>query len=696
MYKKTILAVCIAAILPLMMGCHDNDDNHTTVKPPIELPKPPIGIPGEVGPSDALQSFTSATLFNQDNQIVDHNDFDPGTGSMSLSFFFKAPAISGTHSMIRKGNQFGADEGYNVFIDNKIIYFRSKIGGVKSDAKLNISKLKPDSWHHFVGVINQDSATGKMELWVDGVKATENHEGPSFTPAELNTSNDIIVTQNESGQIIDDLRFFGRVLTQADVDTFVKKSNQAPEATIIYSPLGGKKFQFYGDINDPEGEVMSYWWDMGDGTTYSSFSGEHEYQYGGKYAVKLAVTDPWRAETIVEKSVEVEGKPSPYFESVVFKHGEGAYACYRIPTIIKSGNGDLLAFSEGRVSSCADHGDIDVVMKRSTDNGKTWGNTNQVADFGNKAAQNMSVVYDEFYPQVDADGAAILDDNGNQKLGLIVLVWNNANGNEHDVASGKAERRAMLITSLDHGVTWSAVRDITDAVRVPDQKMHIPPTGHAIQLTTPQAKTDGVHGRLFFAAQYSPEGQSSGAYNENYAFWSDDHGETWVRGAQIIGESLNEVQAVELANGHVMLNSRNYRPTWGNHRAVTISEDYGVSYGSTVDDDELITPRVAATILRYTREDIHDKNRLLFANPASTSGRQNMTVKMSYDEGESWTVSKNITTGSAAYSDLVIQQDMNIGLLWEDNVDEIRYSSFDLDWLTKGEDALELNKFKNK
>ncbi|WP_232584256.1 hypothetical protein [Photobacterium carnosum] len=90
MYKKTILAVCITAILPLMVGCHDNDGNHTTVKPPIELPKPPIGIPGEVGPSDALQSFTSATLFNQDNQIVDHNDFDPGTGSMSLSFFFIA------------------------------------------------------------------------------------------------------------------------------------------------------------------------------------------------------------------------------------------------------------------------------------------------------------------------------------------------------------------------------------------------------------------------------------------------------------------------------------------------------------------------------------------------------------------------------------------------------------------------------
>lgn len=320
----------------------------------------------------------------------------------------------------------------------------------------------------------------------------------------------------------------------------------------------------------------------------------------------------------------------------------------------------------------------------------------QIADFGAKAAQNMSAVYDDFYPHVDANGAAILDENGNQKLGQMVLIWNNANGNEHQVASGAAERRAMLITSLDHGVTWSAERDITDAVRVPNQKMHIPPTGHAIQLTTPQAEIDGVHGRLFFAAQYSPDGQSSGAYNKNYAFWSDDHGETWVRGAQILGESLNEVQAVELANGHVMLNSRNYRSSWGNRRAVTISEDYGVSYGETVDDDELITPRVAATILRYTREDIHDKNRLLFANPASTSGRQNMTVRMSYDEGESWTVSRNITTGAAAYSDLVIQEDMNIGLLWEDNVDEIRYSSFDLDWLTEGKDALELSKFKNK
>ncbi|WP_236632981.1 exo-alpha-sialidase [Endozoicomonas elysicola] len=693
MYKKTILAVCVAAVLPLMVGC-DNDDDNTVVQPPIELPKPPTGTPGEVGPGDALHSFTSAVLFEQDNQIADHDDLDPGTGSMSLSFFFKAPATSGTHQVVRKGNLTGGDTGYNVFIANDFIYFRSNIAGVKSDAKLSISDLSPDSWHHFVGVINQDSDTGKMELWVDGVKATEHHEGPSFTPAELNTPDAVIVTQNDGGQVIDDLRFFNRVLTQAEVDSFVNESNQPPEAAIISSSLGGKKFLFYGDVSDPEGEEMTYRWDMGDGTIYNSFSFEHEYQYGGRYTVKLAVSDPWRAETIVEQSFEVEGEPSPYYESVAYRHGEGAYACYRIPTIVKSGNGDLLAFAEGRTSSCADHGNIDVVMRRSTDNGKTWGAIEQIADFGDKAAQNMSAVYDEFYPQVDTDNNPILDEHGNQKMGQMVLVWNNADGNEHQVASELAERRAMLITSLDHGETWSAERDITDAVRIPDQTMHIPPTGHAIQLTTPQAETDGVHGRLFFAGQYSPEGQTSGVYNQNYAFWSDDHGETWVRGTQILGENLNEVQAVELANGHIMFNSRNYRPTANKRRAVTITEDYGVSYGPTVDDDELITPTVASTILRYTREDMHDKNRLLFANPASTSGRQNMTVRMSYDEGENWTVSRNITTGPSAYSDLVIQEDMNIGLLWEDNVDEIRYSSFDLEWLTEGKDTLDLSKFK--
>ncbi|KEI73304.1 hypothetical protein GV64_23590 [Endozoicomonas elysicola] len=685
----------MAAVLPLMVGC-DNDDDNTAVqppKPPIDVPLPPTGTPGEVGPSDALQTFTSIELSEQNNTIADHDELDPGAGSMSLSFFFKAPATMGVNQVVHKGNDIGSNLGYNVFIQDDIIYFRSNIAGARSDKKLALADVNFDrkGWNHLVGVINQEGDRGEMELWVNGVKATLHHEGADFAKGTLNTTSSVNVVQNSRGQQVDDLRFFNRVLTEAEVQSFVNEANQPPTAGIVSASLGGKKHLFYADVSDPEGEELSYRWEMGDGTVYNDFSFEHEYQYGGRYTVKLTVTDPWRAQAVSERFYDIEGEPSPYQKNIVFNHGEGAYACYRIPMIIKSGNGDLLAFVEGRTNSCYDYGNIDVVMKRSSDNGKTWGETQQIADFGDQAAQNMSAVYDEFYPQVDADGNPILDEHGNQKMGQIVLVWNNANGNEHDVASENAERRAMVITSLDHGKTWSAERDITDAVRVPDQNMHIPPTGHAIQLTTPAAETDGVHGRLFFAGQYSPENQSSGVYNQNYAFWSDDHGETWTRGTQILGENLNEVQAVELANGHIMFNSRNYRPTANHRRAVTITEDYGISYGPTIDDDELITPTVASTILRYTREDTHDKNRLLFANPASITAREHMTVRMSYDEGDTWTVSKQITDGFSAYSDLVIQENMDIGLLWEENngsIYDIYYSSFTLDWLTDGADTL--------
>lgn len=429
---------------------------------------------------------------------------------------------------------------------------------------------------------------------------------------------------------------------------------------------------------------------MGDGSVYNSFSFEHEYEYGGNYTVKLTVTDPWRADATSEQTVEIDGAPAPYRESVVFQHGTDGYGAFRIPTIIKSGNGDLLAFSEGRINGTADYGDIDVVMRRSTDNGKTWGELAMLADHGDKPAQNMSAVYDEFYEHRDEFGNVLTDENGSPKTGQVVLVWNNATGDEHAVASGTAERKALVKTSLDHGLTWSVQKDITAQVRVTrdNQKMHIPPTGHAIQLTTQAAKDAGVHGRLFFAGQWSPESENGGAGNHNYAFWSDDHGVTWEQGGLIEGQKLNEVQAVELANGFIMFNSRNYRGSASSRRAVTISEDFGTSFGPTFDDDELITPTVASTIIRYTREDTHDKNRLLFANPAHDASRRNMTVRMSYDEGQNWVISKQITKGAAAYSDLVIQENMDIGLLWEDNSSQIRYSSFTLDWLTDGLDSI--------
>lgn len=271
MYKKTILAVCVAAVLPLMVGC-DNDDDNTVVQPPVTpdagLPLAPVGKPTSVGPSDALQTFTSAQLTEQSNMIGDHDELDPGTGSLSLSFFMKAPVTGGLHQVIYKGNNSSGLAGYNAYISAGTLYFRTLIGEQRTDAGFDISKLDSSKWHHIVGVINQDDSNGKVELWVNGEKAAEisgEYTNPTFTSGELNTGDNVVVTQTDSGQLIDDLRFFNRALTQTEVNSFTNPENQVPTAGIFSTSLGGNKHLFYADVSDPEGEELSYRWEMGDG-----------------------------------------------------------------------------------------------------------------------------------------------------------------------------------------------------------------------------------------------------------------------------------------------------------------------------------------------------------------------------------------------------------------------------------------------
>ena len=174
----------------------------------------------------------------------------------------------------------------------------------------------------------------------------------------------------------------------------------------------------------------------------------------------------------------------------------------------------------------------------------------------------------------------------------------------------------------------------------------------------------------------------------SHIIYSDDHGETWKLGG-VIRPKVNECQVVELADGKgtLLLNMRSYFNR--NRRTHAISHDGGMTWSDPVDVPELIEPVCQAGIIRFSTTEKHDKNRILFSNPASKK-REMLTIKISCDEGQTWPNGKLINTGPSAYSDLAVSSDMDIYCLYERGQEHpyetITCAKFNLDWLTEGED----------
>jgi len=169
-----------------------------------------------------------------------------------------------------------------------------------------------------------------------------------------------------------------------------------------------------------------------------------------------------------------------------------------------------------------------------------------------------------------------------------------------------------------------------------------------------------------------------------HVFGSNDHGKTWFFIDNPITPA-DESKIVELANGDLMINSRVNKNE--GKRYVHISSDEGATW-KTLPEPNLIDPGCNASIIRYTSvEDGFEKNRLLFSNAKSDKERVNMTVRLSYDEGKTWTEGKTIYEGGSAYSSLTILKNGDIGLFFEkDDYKKNTFVSFSLKWLTDGKD----------
>ncbi len=351
-----------------------------------------------------------------------------------------------------------------------------------------------------------------------------------------------------------------------------------------------------------------------------------------------------------------------------FVSGTDGYHTYRIPALIVTRKGMLLAFCEGRKNGRSDTGDIDLLVKRSTDGGRTWSGHQIVWDDGANTCGNPC-------PAVD------------QTTGVIWLpmTWNHGQDEEREINTGTSRdtRRAFICSSEDDGLTWSKPKEITAFVKRPEWRWYATGPGVGIQLQQGQWK-----GRLLIPCDHTDPSPGDPAGDRSHVIFSDDHGETWQLGGTI-SPGVNECQVVELADGTLMMNMRNYGRV-KNTRAVATSKDGGMTWSAVRYDPVLVEPVCQASFLRYTRQPPGDCNRLLFSNPAPADivRRRDMTVRMSCDEGQTWSVQRVLWAGPAAYSCLAALPSGDIACLFEAGdkqaYERITFACFERDWLTRG------------
>jgi sialidase-1 len=345
----------------------------------------------------------------------------------------------------------------------------------------------------------------------------------------------------------------------------------------------------------------------------------------------------------------------------VYLAGEGPYHTYRIPSVIATPKGALLAFAEGRREGAGDAGDIDLVLKRSEDLGATWSSMQIVGDDGPNTVGNPC-------PVVDARAGTI----------WLLTTHNLGSDGERDIVAGTSRggRTVWAMKSDDDGRTWSRPADITASVKEPGWTWYATGPGVGIQI---------AGGRLVVPANHAEAG--SGVHR-SHLILSDDGGKSWSPGASA-DPGTNESQVVELADGRLMLNMRNHPALPENYRMVATSADRGRTLSKAAPDRALVEPPAQASLIRLTTQKASDRNRLVFANPAS-SKRERLTVRVSYDEGATWPVARVIHEGPSAYSSLVSLPDRTIGLLFERGVrspyESIAFTRLTLEALTGSKD----------
>ncbi|MBN1997337.1 exo-alpha-sialidase [candidate division KSB1 bacterium] len=354
----------------------------------------------------------------------------------------------------------------------------------------------------------------------------------------------------------------------------------------------------------------------------------------------------------------------PYLEqNTVFTSGIDGYSTYRIPSLLVTRQGTVLAFCEGRKFGQHDSGDVDLLVKRSLDGGRTWIAHSVVWDDSTNTCGNPC-------PVIDLNTGRI----------ILLMTWNSGRDTEREIIDQTASdtRRVFITWSDSDGRDWAPPKEITSEVKKTDWTWYATGPGIGIQLMS------GNHrGRLVVPCDHIEAGTKK---YYSHVIYSDDFGESWQIGGRTMFDGFNECQVVERSNGSLLLNMRNYnRDIYS--RAVATSEDGGVTWGNVYFDSVLVEPVCQASLIRCP-DCIDGEPGVLFSNPGDSIQRINMTVRLSTNEGNDWQYWRLIYPGPSAYSCLAVMPSGDFGCLYECGPDslyqQIRMARFNLEWLTDG------------
>lgn len=353
-----------------------------------------------------------------------------------------------------------------------------------------------------------------------------------------------------------------------------------------------------------------------------------------------------------------------------FTGGSDGYPAYRIPAVVVTTKGSVLAFAEAR-QSLGDQSQNDIVSKRSTDGGATWSALHLIHDDGANSLNNPTAVVERqsgrvfvMYQRIPAH---LKESSKSTATGL----------------SGENIYRNLLVWSDDDGVTWSTPLDVTATTKRPDRATTIcSGPGIGIQLTRGSHK-----GRLVF-----PFNEGPFWLWQNFAVFSDDAGKTWKMGVDAPGafvpdaktgqrSQVNEVQMVEMSDGSVRLDSRRF--AGAAFRKTAVSRDGGTTWSNIADIADIRDPSCMAGVLRYSFDDGGGMGKIIHTGPDSTK-RDHGTVYLSLDDGATFPIKRELYAGSFAYSVPTRLADGRAGVLFEaDNHKRIAFARFPIDWLTR-------------
>lgn len=357
----------------------------------------------------------------------------------------------------------------------------------------------------------------------------------------------------------------------------------------------------------------------------------------------------------------------------LYEMGENGSKFYRIPALVKAKDGALVAVADKRGDALGDLPNvITIVSKRSTDGGKTWSEMAVVAqgDTARKCGYGDAVVI------------------ADEIKGNLIAVFSGNNGLWHSNEDNLS--RVYSATSKDNGKSWLPVTDITDQVYG-----GVYGTGTRYGLFTGsgsgiQLKQGSHAGRLMLVVAARNDASWGGTMS-NYAIYSDDGGITWQASQNPACTNGDEAKVVELPNGNILMSIRNRAK---GHRLFSTSADGGKTWSEPKLNTTILDPACNGDIISYTHK---GKNLLLHSLPASPTTRENVTVYVSQDNGETWQPKRCIYKGYSAYSSLQMLDDSTIGIIveegkWDGNLPgedgfNLGYYNFSIDWLLEGDPA---------